>query len=63
MKIRTFGHPACVLLEGEPEDGDPLVRHGVEQGLHDPPREPRPLERVERDNLQQNYNLMYYVFK
>ena len=38
--FETFGHPACVLLEGEAEDADLLVRHRVEQRLHDAPREP-----------------------
>ena len=38
--FETFGHPACVLLEGEAEDADLLVRHRVEQRLHDASREP-----------------------
>ena len=49
--METFGHPPCVLLEGEPEDADLLVGDGVEEGLHDPPGEPGALEGVEGDHL------------
>ena len=40
--ILTLGNSACVLLEGEPEDGDLLVRDRVEQALHDPLGESQP---------------------
>jgi hypothetical protein len=49
--VWTFGHPACVLLEGEPQDADLLVCDGVEERLHDAARESRALEVVEGDDL------------
>ena len=33
--ILTLGNSACVLLEGEAEDGDLLVGDRVEEALHD----------------------------
>ena len=33
--ILTLGNSACVLLEGEAEDGDLLVSDRVEEALHD----------------------------
>ena len=33
--ILTLGNSACVLLEGESEDGDLLVSDRVEEALHD----------------------------
>ena len=40
--ILTLGNSACVLLEGEPKDGDLLVRDRVEETLHDPLGESQP---------------------
>ena len=40
--ILTLGNSACVLLEGEAEDGDLLVGDRVEEALHDPLGEPQP---------------------
>ena len=40
--ILTLGNSACVLLEGEPKDGDLLIRDRVEKALHDTLGESQP---------------------
>ena len=49
--ILTLGNSACVLLEGEPEDGDLLVRDRVEQALHDPLGESQPDRHDDDDDV------------
>ena len=48
--ILTLGNSACVLLEGETEDGDLLVGDRVEKALHDPLGESQPGDDDEDDH-------------
>lgn len=59
--ILTLGNSACVLLEGEPEDGDLLVRDRVEKALNDPLGESQPLEVVEGDDLGPVFGHLWQV--